>query len=184
MKEVDLKLIEEILTLRNNIILRKGSLMNYKQMVLLEDLVSQLWNDSVEVVFTMDYDYCMGTFRKLEVNESEPGEFAECWIDSEKLLEDYQQFALGSHEYFEDLVHKLNESDVEAKRDKIQSSILVDCELFLIEQGSNIDDYLTGYDGPEIVYNLYKLGEHHERYLIKEPHIEPVFVFEKEKLKS
>ncbi len=158
--------------------------MNYKQMVLLEDLVSQLWNDSVEVVFTMDYAYCMGTFRKLEANESEPSKFSECGIDSEKLLEDYKQFALGSQEYFEDLVRKLNESDVESKRDKIQNSILIDCELFLIEQGNTIDDYLTGYDGPGIVYNLYRLNEYHERYLIKDPHIEPMFVVEKEKLKS
>lgn len=158
--------------------------MNYKQMVLLEDLVKQLWQDTVEVLFLMDDDFCMGTFRKLEANESEPEEFAECEIDSEKLLADYKQFALESQEQFEDLVRKLNESDVEAKRDKIQSSILVDCELFLIEQGNNINDYLTGYDGPEIVYNLYRLNEHHERYLIKKPHIEPLFVFEKEKLKN
>lgn len=158
--------------------------MNYKQMVLLEDLVKQLWQDTVEVLFLMDDDFCMGTFRKLKVNESEPGEFAECGIDSERLLEDYKQFALGSQEHLEDLVRKLNESDVEAKRDKIQSSILVDCELFLIEQDNNIDDYLMGYDGPGIVYNLYRLNEHHERYLIKNPYIEPLFVFEKEKLKS
>lgn len=158
--------------------------MNYKQMVLLEDLVKQLWQDTVEVLFLMDNDFCMGTFRKLKANESEPGEFVECQVDSERLLEDYKQFALESQEHFEDLVRKLNESDVEAKRDKIQSSILVDCELFLIEQGNNINDYLMGYDGPEIVYNLYRLDEHHERYLIKNTYIEPLFVFEKEKLKS
>ncbi len=71
-----------------------------------------------------------------------------------------------------------------AKRDKIQNSILIDCELFLIEQGNTIDDYLMGYDGPGIVYNLYRLNEYHERYLINDPHIEPLFLVEKEKLKS
>ena len=158
--------------------------MNYKQMVLLEDLVSQLWEDKVEIMFIMDYDYCMGTFRKMEANETELGEFAECSIDSEKLLEDYKQFALGSQKYFEDLITQLNESDVEYKKDKLETSLLVDCELFLTEQGNKINDYLTGYDGSEIVYNLYRTDEHHEQYLIKDPYIEPMHVFEKEKLKS
>jgi len=158
--------------------------MLYKQMVLLEDLVSQLWEDAVGDVFLMDNGFCMGTFRKLEANESETGEFAECSIDSEKLLEDYKQYALEYQGHFKDLVKKLNESDVEAKRDKLYNTVLVDCELFIMAQGNNINNYLTGYDGPEIVYNLYRLHEHHEQYLIRDPYIEPLFVFEKQKLKS
>jgi hypothetical protein len=138
-------------------------------MILFEELVDRLSQGTLRVTFEMEQRLCVGEFRKDDKGS----------IDGKKLQKDYQQFIDRDLEYFKDIEERMK-GDVDNKQEKFLTIIFNHMFVFLEEIEHQVDEYITGYDGTEIIYNLYKFDEYYEEYLIGWLEMVPLRLVEKD----
>jgi hypothetical protein len=148
--------------------------MNYKQMVLFEEIIDNLSTGHLRVVFGIDQRMSLGEFRKLGENDT-----GEDRVLTKKLMSAYRKYVKEDKAYFDEIKEQLA-GDVDYKRDKFLTILFNHVYVFLLEIKNKVDDYLVGYDGLEVIYNLYKLNEFYEVYLIDDEKITPFNLFEPE----
>lgn len=151
--------------------------MNYKQMVLLEELLDVESKGINRIKFIMNedfYDLCSGSFRKNISNH---------YIDRDNLVKDFLSFHEDEIVYFEGLWEHLRK-DVKYKKDKFRNAIFNHFILFLEYIEDNTEEYLIGYEGPQIIYNATIENEYFEEYYIYEDTVfTPMLRYEEEILK-
>ena len=155
--------------------------MKYKEMVLLEDLVEHCSSENdYKISFMLDNKtLCIGDFRKRKTKQSlSTDDYSD--IHSEKLLNDYMSFIYNSEQirqYAIDLFAHF-QGDVEYKKEKLENHLLASMTAFLTDEETNPNNYLTGYDGPEVIYNFSTPKGHHGEFVLDGREVEPFSLYE------
>jgi len=127
---------------------------NYKQMLLLEELVNHMGiNGNFRLRFIIDNVMCTGDFRNGQDDK----------IDTEKLIDDFIQYMNANEEYFGDLRNRLEEN-IANKGEKFKTTVFNSMVVFLMESEKRVEGYLKAPKISEVIYNFHKGNEYHERY--------------------
>lgn len=130
-------------------------------MVLLEELLDIESKGISRIKFVMNenfYDVCSGNFRKNISNH---------YIDRDNLVKDFLSFHEDEMVYFDELFEHLRK-DVKYKKEKFRTAVFNQLILFLEYIEDNTEEYLIGYEGPQIIYNANIENEYFEEYYIYE----------------
>lgn len=145
-------------------------------MVLLEELLDVESKGVNRIKFVMNenyYDLCSGSFRKNISNH---------YIDRDNLVKDFLSFHEDEIVYFEGLWEHLRK-DVKYKKDKFRNAIFNHFILFLEYIEDYTEEYLIGYEGPQIIYNATIENEYFEEYYIYEDTVfTPMLRYEEEEI--
>lgn len=150
--------------------------MNYKEMVLLEDLLEHFSSEhGYKILFTIEERFlCTGEFRKKETKEN-LSENNYPVIYSEKLLKEYKSFINDNDQntqYVIDLFAHL-QSNVGHKEEKLENYLLGSMTIFIMDRELNLNDCLAGYDGPETIYNFATQNGQHGEFDLNGLEVEP-----------
>ncbi|MEY8292046.1 hypothetical protein AAK882_05275 [Carnobacteriaceae bacterium 52-44] len=151
--------------------------MNYKEMVLLEDLVESISPEHhYKISFILrDKTLCIGDFRKRKMDKSLSTDDHSV-IHSEKLLNDLMSFLSDedeqSRQFTIDLFDHL-QGDVIFKMKKLENHLLASLVVFLTDEEFNPNDYLIGYDGLEVIYNFSTAKGNHGEFVLDGREVEP-----------
>src|SRR5699024_2011165 len=153
--------------------------MRYKEIVILEDLIEYLNPEyNYKLCFILENETLFtGDFRKPN-NGSSTDEYS--FIDSEKLLNDYKSFIFDNEwerKHLTTLFEHVQE-DVIYKKEKLENYLLISMCVFLTDEGFDLDDYLVGYDGLEIIYNFTTMKDSHEEFVLDGREVEPLWLYE------
>jgi hypothetical protein len=154
--------------------------MRYKEMVLLEDLLESFSPEQgYRMFFMMDEQFlCTGEFRKRFI-ENGMSYVDYSLIDSEKLLKDYKEFInddKDNRQYIIELIAH-TQGGTEYKGEKMENYLLGSMCKFLTNEDINLNDYLTGYDGPEVIYDFTPLGRDTGDLILDGEEIEPISLY-------
>lgn len=138
--------------------------MNFKQMVLFEELVDILSRGTMRVAFGIGPDMCLGEFRKPKTWK--------CKIESERLKTDYDRYVAEDATYFKEIRQDLTADAVEYAGEKFLTVIFNHVYAFLEGIRGLEDNYLKGYDDA-IIYNLYKFDQYYKECSIDGVKMEP-----------
>lgn len=160
----------------------RGETMNYKQMVLLDELVKSTASDrQVYMIFKMDNALCRGDFRSQE---------ADNLIDVERLKKDYlvyfnqnsEAFLKNYNEHQDDnpLLWETEIDEKEIQDSSFWDEMFVNMAQFVLK--INAADYFMDEEVTEVMYNVDINDEHYEEYYLEsEMDFEPLIMFEKGK---
>ena len=156
--------------------------MKYKEMVLLEDLVEHCSPEhDYKISFILDNKtLCIGDFRKRKTKQSVSTDDYSV-IHSEKLLNDYMNFVYNNEQikkYAVDLFAYFEEYVDDYQKEKFENHLLASMTAFLTDEETNPNNYLTGYDGPEVIYNFSTPKGQHEEFQLNGREVEPFSLYE------
>lgn len=154
--------------------------MRYKEMVLLEDLLESFSPEQgYRMFFMMDEQFlCTGEFRKRFI-ENGMSYVDYSLIDSEKLLKDYKEFINDNEDNRQYIIELIahTQGDTEYKEEKMENYLLGSMCKFLTNEDINLNDYLIGYDGPEVIYDFTPQGGDTGDFILDGEKIEPISLY-------